>query len=381
MDRFIAATLALAALACTGCASVTQGTTHSLRIETATDQGERVDGADCTLTNDQGASIAKSGTSTTVRRSSKDLEITCAAGGRPDAKGRLVSRANAGLAGNILIGGGIGAIIDHNTGAAYTYPTWVRLVFGQFNVFDRRDERQGTVMMPGAAVASVEAAAPVQSAPVQVAPPAQPVLSARAAPAAPVSPQVQPSAPAPRTSVVKGDTFDYRLTDRSSGRQQTVILRAERFVGGDVSFNGGARVESADGVVRISSAITGELDQVTPPEGWAPGGRVPAGRWKMAYPSIVPGSGMSYELEAQVEGEQTMKVDGRDLRTVRISLRGWAENRNSLVSARGTYQGTAWVSPELRRVVRYEAQSRSAGGGGGAFMIDEVAELVRIGND
>lgn len=363
MDRFIAATLALVALACSGCASVTQGTTHQLRIETATEQGELVDGADCTLTNDQGASIARSGTSTTVRRSSKDLEITCAAGGRPQAKGRLVSRANAGLAGNILIGGGIGALIDHNTGAAYTYPTWVRLVFGQFNVFDRRDERQGVVLLPGAAVAGTAAAAPE--------------------PSAPATPPVRPSpqAPGPRTTVARGDSFDYRLTDRASGRQHTVVLRAERIVGGDVSFNGGARVESADGTVRISAPLTGELDQVTPPEGWAPGGRVPAGSWKMAYPSIVPGSGMSYELEAQVEGEQTIKLDGRELRTVRISLRGWAENRNALVSARGTYQGTAWVSPELHRVVRYEVQSRSAGGGGGAFIIDEVAELVRIGND
>ncbi|MDE2606251.1 MAG: hypothetical protein KGL68_10070 [Burkholderiales bacterium] len=372
MRGIAAAGLALCILLCTGCASVTQGTTHSLRIETATDQGELVDGADCTLINDHGTSIAKSGTSTQVRRSSQDLEITCAAGGRPDAKGRLVSRANAGLAGNILIGGGIGAIIDHNTGAAYTYPTWVRLVFGQFNVFDRRDEREGVVMLPASVVASTAAPAPVKAVPAP-----QPSLSAQA----PQASQAASPMPALRATVAKGDTFDYRLTDRASGRQQTVVLRAERVVGGDVSFNSGARIESASGAVRISSALTGELDQVTPPGGWAPGGRVPAGSWKMVYPSIVPGSGMSYDLEAHVEGEQKMKVDGRDLRTVRISLRGWAENHNALVVARGTYQGTAWVSPELHRVVRYEVQSRSAGGGGGAFIIDEVDELVRIGND
>jgi hypothetical protein len=35
------------------------------------------------------------------------------------------------------IGGGIGAIIDHNKGTAYTYPTWVQ------RVFDRSNENEG----------------------------------------------------------------------------------------------------------------------------------------------------------------------------------------------------------------------------------------------
>lgn len=47
------------------------------------------------------------------------------------------------MAGNIIFGGGIGAIIDHNKGTAYTYPTWVQLVFGQTLVFDRKDETDG----------------------------------------------------------------------------------------------------------------------------------------------------------------------------------------------------------------------------------------------
>ena len=154
--KLIAATgLALAILACTGCASVTQGTTHSLRIETVTAQGDQLDGADCTLNNDQGPTVAKSGSSTQVRRSSKDLEVSCATPGQADAKARLVSRANAGLAGNIILGGAVGAVIDHNTGAAYTYPNWVRLVFGEFHVFDRRDEREGVAMArPGGAAAT-----------------------------------------------------------------------------------------------------------------------------------------------------------------------------------------------------------------------------------
>lgn len=354
MRGIVALGLALGILLCAGCASVTQGTTHNVRIETITEKGEQLDGADCTLQNDQGTTIAKSGGSTLVRRSSKDLEISCAAAGQQDAKGRLVSRANVGLAGNVILGGAIGAVIDHNTGAAYTYPTWVRLVFGQFNVYDRRDERDGIAMMPAGAVIS-------QGAPVQL--------------------DAPKAAPLVRREVARGDTFDYRLTDRYTGQQQTVVLRAERVDNGEVSFNGGTRVEAANGAVRIASAITGELDQVTPPQGWAPGGSVPRGTWKMSHRSIVPGSRMQYDLDASLEGEQRMLIGGKEVRTVRIGLRGWAETRSGAVSARAPYTATAWVAPELGRVVRYEAKARSVGNGGIHITIDEVAELVRIGRD
>ena len=53
----------------------------------------------------------------------------------------------AGMAGNIIFGGGIGAIIDHNKGTAYTYPTWVQLVFGKTLVFDRSAEKDGQPVM------------------------------------------------------------------------------------------------------------------------------------------------------------------------------------------------------------------------------------------
>ncbi len=49
----------------------------------------------------------------------------------------------AGMAGNIIFGGGIGAIIDHNKGTAYTYPTWIQLIFGKTLVFDRSAEKDG----------------------------------------------------------------------------------------------------------------------------------------------------------------------------------------------------------------------------------------------
>ena len=133
----------VAAIALTGCASIMNETTHPIKIETKTAGGTFITGADCKMSNDYGSFNAKSGDNTPARRSNKDLDITCSQSGQPDAKGRAISRANAGLAGNIIFGGGIGAIIDHNKGTAYTYPNWIQLIFGETLVFDRRDEKEG----------------------------------------------------------------------------------------------------------------------------------------------------------------------------------------------------------------------------------------------
>lgn len=118
-----------------------------MRLETQRADGTKVNGAECRLTNDYGSITARSGETVQVRRSSKDLDIVCKDPQNPDATGRAISRANAGLAGNIIFGGGIGAIIDHSKGTAYTYPTWVQLVFGRLLVFDRSTEKEGQPVM------------------------------------------------------------------------------------------------------------------------------------------------------------------------------------------------------------------------------------------
>jgi hypothetical protein len=149
------------ALALTGCASIMNDSTHPVKIETKTVNGTLVPGAECTVSNDYGTTTVKSGETRPMRRSSKDMDITCTQAGQPEAKGRAISRANAGLAGNIIFGGAVGAIIDHNKGTAYTYPTWLQLVFGQTLVFDRRDENEGSPV-PGKSAAGTASAAPAK---------------------------------------------------------------------------------------------------------------------------------------------------------------------------------------------------------------------------
>jgi uncharacterized protein YceK len=141
MQRALLAAAITAAMS--GCASVLNDTTQGMKVDTKTAAGETVTGADCKLTNDSGTIAMKSGDTASVRRSNQDLDISCVHPQNPDAVARAISRVNGGMFGNILLGGGIGAIIDHNRGTAYTYPTWVQLVFGQTLVFDRQVEDEG----------------------------------------------------------------------------------------------------------------------------------------------------------------------------------------------------------------------------------------------
>ena len=129
-------------IAATGCASVMNDTTHSMKVETKTEAGQLITGAECKLSNDRGSFSVRSGDTTQIRRSNTDVDIVCNHPENRMASGRAISRANAGLFGNIIIGGGIGAIIDHNKGTAYTYPTWVQLVYGKSLVFDRNDQKE-----------------------------------------------------------------------------------------------------------------------------------------------------------------------------------------------------------------------------------------------
>lgn len=141
MNNATAALAIISALGLSACASITGDTIQSVRIETRMADGSEVRDADCELFNEYGSFRLKTPGSVMVRRSSTDLNIKCKKESLPDAEGKAVSRANAGMFGNIIFGGGIGAIIDHNKGTAYTYPQWLQMVFGKLMSFDRSDDK------------------------------------------------------------------------------------------------------------------------------------------------------------------------------------------------------------------------------------------------
>lgn len=91
-----------------------------LTIQTVHDSKEIV-GVGCTLTNDAGSWFLTTPGSVTVHKSTGDLAIDCK---KDDIFGRqtLVSKSNGAVWGNIIAGGGIGYIVDRNTGAGFDYP-------------------------------------------------------------------------------------------------------------------------------------------------------------------------------------------------------------------------------------------------------------------
>lgn len=53
---------------------------------------------------------------------------------------KAVSRAAGSMFGNIVFGGGIGALIDHNKGTGYNYPDQLPVKMGTSVVIDRKDQ-------------------------------------------------------------------------------------------------------------------------------------------------------------------------------------------------------------------------------------------------
>jgi hypothetical protein len=179
----------------TGCASVTHGTTQSVKVETLTPDGQAIEGAECRLSNDKGDALTQSGQSVQVRRSGADLKVECTRAGLPPATGHAVSRVNAGMVGNIVVGGVIGAAIDVGSGAGYNYPSWMQLVFGEERSYDR-SVQQGDQPVAGVALGATRMAAPAPAA----AAPAKVALAEAAAPAPlapPPAPVIAAVAPAP----------------------------------------------------------------------------------------------------------------------------------------------------------------------------------------
>jgi hypothetical protein len=108
----------------TGCSTLTaDGTGQNLSVMTYTTENKDLTGAACELKNDEGSWTAVTPASVMVRRSNKDMMVRCTKSGYSDARANVVSKTKANMWGNIIFGGGIGAIIDHNNGSAYEYPS------------------------------------------------------------------------------------------------------------------------------------------------------------------------------------------------------------------------------------------------------------------
>jgi hypothetical protein len=130
-----------------GCASITKDSNQPVKIETYSKQNQAVTGVKCTAKNERGEWSASSPGAVVVHRSGQNLLVNCEKEGEAPGLATVVSRANGGMFGNILFGGGIGAIIDHNKGTAYSYPDWIRVIMGDDLVYDRKTNKENEVML------------------------------------------------------------------------------------------------------------------------------------------------------------------------------------------------------------------------------------------
>ena len=101
-----------------GCATVVNGTTQSVAISTTPEQGSA-----CTLTNVIGTYSATTPAVVIVRRTKNDLIATCTKEGYEAGISTAPAIFGGATFGNIIIGGGLGAIADAASGANYSYQT------------------------------------------------------------------------------------------------------------------------------------------------------------------------------------------------------------------------------------------------------------------
>ena len=132
-----------------GCASITGTTIQSISVQTVDAAGKEVTGSACELNNNKGKWFVTSPGSTTITRSNDNLLVLCKKEPAELGRASVVSATKGSMFGNILFGGGIGAIIDHNNGSAYEYPAFFQVQMGSNKLIDMtKPEGQQIVFQP-----------------------------------------------------------------------------------------------------------------------------------------------------------------------------------------------------------------------------------------
>jgi S1-C subfamily serine protease len=169
-----------------------------------------------------------------------------------------------------------------------------------------------------------------------------------------------------------GDSFDYKLTDLTTGTSRSVRYRVQRVEGSRVVFNEGDRVETLDGELLINNqAVGGLFDEAAPPGGWWRRNPQDLQRWSLRY-NGTSSIATSYEIRADVVGKVTLHVAGHDLPAVLCQYRGYL-TRSSPGLNRGTFNARLWYSEDLKRPLRFEVEGRAQ-----SYIVHERLELERL---
>ncbi|MFA7280067.1 MAG: hypothetical protein WC100_08220 [Sterolibacterium sp.] len=169
MKKKAAAAMFVIANLASGCASVTNSTYQSVSVLTREQAGNELSGAICEITNNKGKWFVTTPGSIMLNRSNDDLQITCSKPGEKPGKAEVVSDATASMYGNVLVGGGLGAVVDHGNGTGYAYPSMIQVVMGMSSRIEtpKAQENQASEDLSSSTVA-VTSRTLVSSAPINV---------------------------------------------------------------------------------------------------------------------------------------------------------------------------------------------------------------------
>jgi len=112
------------------CASVTGTPNQSVSVQARASTGKEVKEAACDLINKRGTWFITTPGTVQIHRSNDDLQVTCRKDGFDNGRASVVSDTKGSMFGNIILGGGIGAVVDHNNGSAYEYPSFIQVIMG-----------------------------------------------------------------------------------------------------------------------------------------------------------------------------------------------------------------------------------------------------------
>jgi hypothetical protein len=114
-----------------GCASITGSPNQPVVVETRDSNGAEIRRAECKLNNANGQWYVSTPGTVMVARSSDDLQVICEKENTATGYATVISSAKGAMYGNILLGGVVGAVVDHAQGAGYEYPGFIPVVMGR----------------------------------------------------------------------------------------------------------------------------------------------------------------------------------------------------------------------------------------------------------
>ena len=111
---------ALIATQIVGCATIVSSNNQTVTVK-AMHENKEIEGTRCVLQNSKGEWTTVTPQSINIRKAWADLNVTCRKNGATGNK-VVKSSAEGATFGNIIVGGGVGALVDAGTGNGYSYP-------------------------------------------------------------------------------------------------------------------------------------------------------------------------------------------------------------------------------------------------------------------